>query len=143
MTSDDKLEAFDTIDSWCFMFILIIIPYDFILFNRILSVLNELYIFERFLHPHIKFFVIDSVITLITGTIFRSDFKRFFVTFQTQLSSDNALIATLNVIDPAVGTSSPLVSTYYSYMTANLNIECNVAIKLCVYYHLLLWGHCA
>ena len=30
MTSDDKLEAFDTIDSWCFMFVLIIIPYDFI-----------------------------------------------------------------------------------------------------------------
>jgi len=51
MTSDDKLKAFDTIDSWCFMFILITIPYDFILFNRILSVLNELYIFERFYTP--------------------------------------------------------------------------------------------
>jgi hypothetical protein len=36
MTSDDKSEAFDTIDSWCFMFILIIIPYDFILFILIL-----------------------------------------------------------------------------------------------------------
>ena len=132
MTSDDKLEAFDTIDSWCFMFILITIPYDFILFNRILSVLNELYIFERFLHPHIKFFIIDSAITLNTGTIFHSDLKRLFVTFQTQLSSDNALIATLSVIDPTVGTSCPLVFTYYSYTTANLYIEYNVAIKLCV-----------
>jgi hypothetical protein len=47
-----------------------------------------------------QFVVIDSVITLITGTIFRSDFKRLFVAFKTQLSSDNALIATLSVIDP-------------------------------------------
>jgi hypothetical protein len=131
MTSDDKLEAFDTIDSWCFMFILIIIPYDFILFNRILSVLNELFYIRKVLHPHIKFFVIDSVITLITGTIFRSDFKRLFVTFQTQMLSDIALTATLSVIDPTVGTSCTLVSTYYNYTTANQNTEYNVAIKLC------------
>ena len=72
------------------------------------------------------------MITLITGTIFRSDFKRLFITFQTELSSGNALLATLNVIDPAVGTSCPLVSTYHNYTTANLNIECSVAMKLCV-----------
>ena len=82
MSSDDKLEAFVTIYSWCFMFILIIISYDFILFNRILSVLNELYVFERFLHLHIQFFVIDSMITLITGTIFRSNFKGLFLHFK-------------------------------------------------------------
>jgi len=79
-----------------------------------------------------KLFIIDSAITLITGTIFHSDLKRLFVTFQTQLSSDNALIATLSVIDPTVGTSCPVVSTYYSYTTTNLYIEYNVTIKLCV-----------
>jgi hypothetical protein len=75
------------------------------------------------------------VITLITGTISRSDFKRLFVTFQTELSSDNAPIATLSVIDQAVGPSCPLVplcNRITSYTTANLNIQSNVAIKLCV-----------
>jgi hypothetical protein len=60
---------------------------------------QALYI-RKVLHPHIKFVVMDSVIILITGTIFRSDFKRLFVTLKTELSSDNALIATLSVIDP-------------------------------------------
>jgi hypothetical protein len=76
MTSSDKLEAFDTIDSWCFVFILIVILYDFFLFIRSLSVLNELCIVERF-YTLIKFFVIDSMITLITGTVLCSDIKVF------------------------------------------------------------------
>ena len=50
MNSDDKLEAFDTIDSCCFMLMISRIQYDFILFNRILlkaRIFNELYIFEK------------------------------------------------------------------------------------------------
>jgi hypothetical protein len=108
MTGDDKLEA---LNDWQLVFYVDTnqnsIWFYFILSDSI-SFKRALYI-RAVLHPHINFSVIDSVITLITGTISLSDFKRLFVTFQTELSSDNAPIATLSVIDQAVGPSCPLV----------------------------------
>jgi hypothetical protein len=54
MTSDDKLEAFDTIDSWCFMFILIVIPYAFILFNLILYQFETSFIHAKGFPPSLQ-----------------------------------------------------------------------------------------